>query len=67
MTMHDSDIGTRRDDMPAHPYAARTTDEHDDVTAPHGTARGHRLRNWLILGNLMGWILIIFLARRLFS
>jgi hypothetical protein len=67
MTMHDSEIGTRPDDMPAHSCAIRTTDAHDDVTAQQGTAHGRRLRNWLILGNLMGWLLIIFLAHAFFS
>jgi len=67
MTMHDSEIGMRLDHMPARTRAMQTHDAHHDVTAPNGTARGRRLRNWLIVGNLMGWVVLILVARALLS
>jgi hypothetical protein len=57
----------RLDDTPAQSPAIEPTDAHDDVTVPRGTASGRRLRNWLIVANLMGWLLIILLVRGIFS
>jgi hypothetical protein len=63
-------LEARREDVTIEPHVHGMPDDpparqRGPATA-HDTARGRCLRNWLIVGNLMGWVLILLVAHSIF-
>jgi hypothetical protein len=67
MTMEDTKVGTTVHDVPraSQEERAAAAAPHD-LEAPRVTTHGRRLRRWLILGNLVGWVLVFLAARAMF-
>ena len=66
MTSEDTQIDPHVHDVPERLPKVDREAAHRASAAARMTAQGRRLRNWLILGNMMGWVLIFLAARALF-
>ncbi len=67
MTLEDAQIDPPVHDLPERlPKIDRET-AHRASSAARVAAQGRRLRSWLIVGNLMAWMLIILAAHAVFS
>jgi hypothetical protein len=59
LMMEDTEDDTRVQDARALAPEDRAITTHSDFDAPRITAHGRRLRRWLIVGNIVAWILLI--------
>ena len=63
MMLEDSKIDTPAHHGPDASRADQPTSAYDDVSERRITPQGRRLRRWLILANLVGWVLIGLIVR----